>query len=560
MGVIVIIGPIEFVKRYRFIASVLLKHGFGYLLKELQLHSMLPLSQRIMRSGLGKEISQPFPVRARLVLEELGVVSTKFGQFLSTRPDIVSPELAKELAKLQDNTKPFEFKFAQERIEKEFKVPLGELFEYIEEKPLASASIGQVHRARLKNGKTVIVKVQRPGIEESIEIDLAILMDLARLAEKHMASMRVLGPVALVEEFSRSLRRELDYVREGRNAERFRKNFKEIKYVKIPLVFWNYTTKHVLAMEYLKGIKVNDLEKIRKAKLNPKKIAEYGAKTFMKQVLVDGFFHADPHPGNIFVTKKGMIAFMDFGMTGFIDLKTKKELANLFIAIIAQDTEKTMKWLFRIIKVGNTADLEGFKRDVNEMIAQYHGASLKEVEIGSLLNELIALAHTYRVRIPSNLLLLGKAMITIEGIGRQLDPEFNLAEAAQPFAKKLLKERISPKRIMQNWAENLLELNDLGAELPGRLSRILQKIEAGSLKMDVQHQGLGEFTSELNKSSNRIATSMIISAIIVGSSLIIISNKGPFVFGMPAIGLVGFCFAALLGALLVVSMLRAGKF
>ena len=555
-----IIGPIGFVKRYRFIAGVLLKHGFGYFLKELQLHSMLPLSQRIMRSGLGREISLPFPVRARLVLEELGVVSTKFGQFLSTRPDIVSPELAVELAKLQDNVKPFEFKFARERIEKELKVPLGELFEYIEEKPLASASIGQVHRARLKNGKTVIVKVQRPGIEESIEIDLAILMDLARLAEKHMASMRSLGPVALVEEFSRSLRRELDYVREGRNAERFRKNFKGIEYVHIPVVYWDYTTKHVLTMEYLKGIKVSDVDKIRKAKLNPKKIAEYGAKTFMKQVLVDGFFHADPHPGNIFVTKKGMIAFMDFGMTGFLDLKTKKELANLFISIIAQDTEKTMEWLFRIIRVDSTADLEGFKRDVNEMIAQYYGVSLKEVEIGGLLNELIALAHTYRVKVPSNLLLLVKAMITIEGIGRQLDPGFNLAKVAQPFAKKLLKERLSPKRIMQKWAENLLELNDLGAELPSRLNRILQKIEAGSLKMDVQHQGLGEFTSELNKSSNRIAISLIISAIIVGSSLIIISNKGPFVFGMPAIGLAGFCFAALLGALLVVSMLRTGKF
>jgi len=555
-----IIGPIGFVKRYRFIAGVLLKHGFGYFLKELQLHSMLPLSQRIMRSGLGREISLPFPVRARLVLEELGVVSTKFGQFLSTRPDIVSPELAVELAKLQDNVKPFEFKFARERIEKELKVPLGELFEYIEEKPLASASIGQVHRARLKNGKTVIVKVQRPGIEESIEIDLAILMDLARLAEKHMASMRSLGPVALVEEFSRSLRRELDYVREGRNAERFRKNFKGIEYVHIPVVYWDYTTKHVLTMEYLKGIKVSDVDKIRKAKLNPKKIAEYGAKTSMKQVLVDGFFHADPHPGNIFVTKKGMIAFMDFGMTGFLDLKTKKELANLFISIIAQDTEKTMEWLFRIIRVDSTADLEGFKRDVNEMIAQYYGVSLKEVEIGGLLNELIALAHTYRVKVPSNLLLLVKAMITIEGIGRQLDPGFNLAKVAQPFAKKLLKERLSPKRIMQKWAENLLELNDLGAELSSRLNRILQKIEAGSLKMDVQHQGLGEFTSELNKSSNRIAISLIISAIIVGSSLIIISNKGPFVFRMPAIGLAGFCFAALLGALLVVSMLRTGKF
>jgi len=554
------INPLIFVKRYRLIANVLLKYGFGYFLKELQLHSLLPFSKRIMRSKLGEEIGLPFPVRIRLALEELGVVSIKFGQFLSTRPDIVPPELAKELEKLQDNVKPFKFEFVEERIKEEFDIPVSELFKWIDKKPLAAASIGQVHKARLKNGKTVIVKVQRPKVEENIEIDLAILLDLAKLAKKHISKIGVFDPVGLVEEFSRSIRRELDYMREGRNAERFRKNFKAVDYVYIPKVFWDFTTKSILTMEFVKGIKVNNIDGINKKKLDRKKIAENGAKAIMKQVLVDGFFHADPHPGNIFVAKNETITFMDFGMTGFIDTKTRQRFADLFISVTRRDSDKTIECLFKIVKINEKTNIEGFRGEISELIAEYYGVSLKQVKIGVLVNELMALARSYRAVIPSNLLLLTKAMVTIEGVGEKLNPDFNLAETAQPFAKQLLKKRLSPKRMVNVWIDNIFELNELAVNLPQRFNRILQKLEGGPLQMDLQHRGLEEFTSELNKSSNRISISLIIAALIVGSSLVIISDKGPFIFGMSAIGLVGFCFAALLGALLVVSMLRSGRF
>jgi len=554
------INPIAYMKRYRLIVNVLLKYGFGYFLKELQLHSMLPFSKRIMRSKLGEEIGFPFPRKIRFALEELGVVSIKFGQFLSTRPDIITPELAKELEKLQDNVKPFEFEFVEERIKKEFDTPVSELFEWIDEQPLAAASIGQVHKARLKNGKTVIVKVQRPGVEENVEIDLAILLDLAKLAKKHISKIDVLDPVGLVEEFSRSLKRELDYVHEGRNAERFRKNFKAVDYVHIPKVFWDFTTKGILTMEFMEGIKINNIDKINKKKLDRKKIAENGAKAIMKQVLIDGFFHADPHPGNIFVSKNETITFMDFGMTGFIDTKTKQRFADLFISVTRQDADKTIECIFKIVKINEKTNIDAFREEISELIAEYYGVSLKQIKIGILINELMTLARSYRAVIPSNLLLLAKTLITIEGVGEKLNPDFNLAETAQPFAKQLLKKRLSPKRMVNVWIDNIFELNELAIDLPQRINRILQKMERGPLQMDLQHKGLEEFTSELNKSSNRIATSLITAALIVGSSLVIISDKGPFIFGMSAIGLVGFCFAALLGALLVVSMLRSGQF
>jgi len=562
MGIFMVVRgfskPFAYAKRYREIVGVLFKYGFGFFLKKLKLHSLLPFSKRIMQSKFGAEASMSEAVRIRMVLEELGVVAIKFGQFLSTRPDIIPVGLVKELEKLQDSVPTANEESMKKQVETELNASIEDVFDWFDEKPLASASIGQVYKARLKTGETVVVKVQRHGLEEAIKTDLAILRDLAKLLEKHVSSTKLYNPTGLVDEFSYSLMHELDYKREARNAELFRRNFEKIDYAYFPQVFWDCTTKRVLTMEYVEGVKITDFDKIDKLKLDKKIIAENGAKVFMKQVLLDGFFHADPHPGNIFVTRKEMLTFMDFGITGFLDKETKQKLVHLFQAVIKKDVDKTVECTLNIMEVEDKTNVKGFKRDISELMNQYYGASLKQIEVSTILNEIIALSNMYHVRIPPNLLLLSKTLLNIEGTGRQLDPEFNLVETAKPFIKQLLKKRFSPKRISDAIVENFFELGEFAFVLPKKLNTIFQRIEAGKLRIDFEHKGLEELIAGIDKSSNRITVALIISATIVGSSLIVSLDKGPMLSGMPLMGLAGFGLAGLLGILLVISILRSG--
>jgi len=543
---------IRHVRRSREIVNVLIKHGFGYLTEQLGLE--LPRGKKV-----GHEIIKiPGPVRARLVLEELGPTFIKFGQTMSMRPDLIPTEFTKEFEKLQDTVPGFAYEDAEKQIREGLGAPVKELFDSLDKEPVAAASIAQVHNAVL-DGVDVVVKIRRPMIEEVIEADLDILFNLARLVTKHIPESRLYDPTGIVEEFAKTIRKELDFNLEARNAERFRRNFLDDPSIHIPEVYWEYTSKGILTMETVVGTKVSDLgggveEQVRK------NLSENIAKAYMKQILADGFFHADPHPGNIFVMDDEVIAFVDFGIVGRVDDYMKEKLASLFIGVIQKDTRKLVDEFLDIGVVGDETVIFEFRNDIGDLIDRYYGTSLRQIEISSMMNEVMEIALKHRIRIPANFVLLIKTLVTIEGICRELDPDFNLTEISKPFVESLVAERLQPKRIIRRFIDNVSEFNELIIKLPRRLDRILFRLQESKFTVDLEHRGLGKLMSELDTVSNRISVSLIISAIIVASSVIMLTGEGHMLFGFPTLGVLGFVVAGILGMGLVISILRSGRF
>jgi ubiquinone biosynthesis protein len=546
--------------RFREITNTLIKYGFDYFVKQLGLTNLISKGEKILKLKPSKIAQLPLPVRIHLALEELGPTFVKLGQILSTRPDLIPPDYIKELQKLQDKVPPFAYDLVEQIIKRELGADIPKIFKSFEQKPFAAASLGQVHQAILENGDKAVVKVQRPDIEKVIETDLDILFHLARLTEKHIPASRLYDPVGIVEEFAKAIRLELDYGNEGRNAERFKKNFEDDKRIYTPKIYWEFSSRRILTMELIEGIKINNLKELDKIGYDRKKIAENGAKAFMKQILIDGFFHADPHPGNMLVMKDEIIGFMDFGMMGRLDEEIKEKCIDLLIAILERNPNKIIN---EILNLGITSqeeiDTRSLKIDVREMLDQYYDKSLKEIKLGELISQLVEVSIKYHIKMPAEFALLGKSLITIEGIGLELDPDFNLAEIAKPYAKNLILERKSPQRLILKLLNDLAELYNLIILIPGQLSKTLKKMEEGVFKLEFQHRGLENLISALDRSTNRLSYSLILAAIIIGSSLIIQTDKGPHFMGFPVIGVLGFLIAAILGLGLVIMILRSGK-
>ena len=547
------------INRLRQIVNILIKYGFDYFVKQLGLTNLISKGGKILKLKPSKIAQLPLPVRVRLALEELGPTFVKLGQILSTRPDLIPPDYIEELQKLQDKVPPFAYEQVEQIIKRELGAKVLEIFESLEQKPFAAASLGQVHQAILKDGEKVVVKVQRPDIEKIIETDLDILFHLARLTERHIPASRLYDPVGIVEEFAKAIRLELDYGTEGRNAERFKKNFEGDETIYTPKIYWESSSKRILTMELIKGIKINNLKKLDKAGYNRKKIAENGAKAFMKQILIDGFFHADPHPGNMLVMKEGIIGFMDFGMMGRLDEEMKEKGVDLFIAIMERNPNKIINEMLDLGIAPSEIDLHSLKIDIREMLDQYYDKSLKEIKLGELISQLVEISIKYHIKMPAEFALLGKSLITIEGIGSELDPDFNLAEIAKPYAKDLILERKSPQRLFTKLLNDLSELYNLIILIPRQLNKTLKKMEKGTFKLEFQHRGLENLISALDKSTNRLSYSLILAAIIIGSSLIMQTDKGPHFMGFPVIGVLGFLISGVLGLGLVIMILRSGK-
>jgi ubiquinone biosynthesis protein len=545
----------EHIRRLRKIADVLIKHGLGYLTKRLGLYPYVPFKRRIVEPKLVEELT--LPERGRLVLEDLGPTYVKFGQVLSTRPDLVPKEYIEEFRKLLDEVPPFSYQEVERVIEEELGRGVDELFRSFDKKPYASASIGQVHVAKLITGEDVVVKIQRPSIEDVIEADIDILASLAGLVERHFPETRPYDPRGIVREFAKTIRRELDYTREGRNADKFRRNFEKVKYVYIPKVYWDYTGKRVLTLEYVHGVKVGDIEELEAREYDKRRIAKNMVKAFLKQVYIDGFFQGDPHPANILVMEDEVISFIDFGMIGRIDKELMDKLADIFVAVVRGDMEKIVDRFLDIGIIGEETDIRDFKMDAGEMIDQYYGIPLREISMATLLNEVLELAMEHRIRIPSNFALLVKGMVTIEAVAAELDPEFNFAEIAEPFVRKLVKKRLQPKALAAGLIEDISGFGEVMVSVPRRLDRVLEKAEKD--KIMLEHRGFSRLISALDATSNRIAFALITSAIIVGSSLIMQTEKGPLLFGYPFLGLLGFAFASILGGVLLISIIRSGR-
>lgn len=543
------------IKRYRKIVEVLIKHGFGYLIDVMDLYQFVPLSKRIKKidSTTSKDNKAQ---RARKVLEELGPTFIKLGQILSTRPDLIPRQYIEEFKKLQDQVPAMDFEDLISKIKEEFNQPYQELFKEISKTPLATASIGQVHHATLKDGKQVVVKVQRVGIERTVETDLEIMSNLAQVLEDRIFSESMIKPVDIVDNFSNIITKELDYRVEGRNALKFNKNFKGESKVIIPDIFWKLTTKRVLTMEFMEGKKLNRLDDVAKNK----RLAKLIARTFMKQILIDGFFHADPHPGNIILSSRDRLALIDFGMVGQLSAEDKEAVASLFIAIINKKIDKAIEELLDLGMVDHDIDLKSFERDFHRIVEQYYGAKLEEVDLAAIINRLFDLSFKYQIKLPVEFILLAKSLVTVEGIVEEIDPQFNIVTVAKPFIYQILRQKLDPRRILKDFSEGVHDLSQILLELPDELKQFLSTIKGNNLKINLNHIGLSRLISKLDIITNRLSISLLISSLIIASSLMMLSDKGGDFFGFPIIGLSGYVVAAVLGIWLIISILRSGRF
>src|SRR5665648_1117078 len=553
---------IRHIKRYRDVAKVLTHHGFGFFVEEMGLLHMLSLPKRLFTDT---EKIDPVTVGARIrqVIEELGPTYVKIVQIASTRADIIPEEILKELEKLQDDVPSFSFDQVTRIIEEKLGSPLNEVFSWIDEEAIAAASIGQVHRAQLRTGELVAVKVQRPGIKAIIETDLEILLDLATLAERRMERMERLQLRDVVEEFAKSLRNELDYSIEARNAEKIAKQFKKDPTIHIPAIYWDYSTRTVLTMEFVQGLKLTQFEEIEKMGYDRKAIAEHLVQSVFQQVLIEGFFHADPHPGNIFLLSEGVISLIDFGMVGRLTADMKQNLASMVIAMMRQNTESMLKAVLRIGIVPDEVNLPLLTSDVDELRELYVDVPMSRISLGEAISNLFKVAFRHRIRIPADFTLLAKCFLTLEGIVEKLDPQLSMMDMAEPFGIRLLKERYRPSTIADRVWHNLTDYSDLLVDLPKQLKDLMGNLVKGRIRLEVSVPELDIFLKKLDRITNQISFSIVLLAFsIVMAGVVIASalgNQPILLWHIPAIE-VGFSMATLMLLWLFISIFKFGKF
>ena len=544
----------QHIRRYRQILETFLRHGFGYLVQQLDLLYLLPWRRRFFKV----EGRQPSLGRGlRQVFEELGPTFVKLGQMLSTRADLLSPDVIAELGRLQDEVEGISFREVQNQIETELECSLAEAFDSVEETPVAAASIGQVHRAIL-NGQEVVVKVMRPGIENTVKTDLEILYGLARIAQDRYKT-DLFDPVELVEDFARHMRRELDYTVEARNAARFRENLKNEQGIYIPEVYWSHTTPRLLTMELIEGTKVNQIQELRAKGIDLHNIARCGARSFMEQVMIHGLFHGDPHPGNILVEDDGTIVFIDFGLVGRLDQTTMDSLAVLFVGIIKQDIKGIIKSLGDIAVFGEKADLLELERDIDDVLFRHYGKALGDLRVSEIISDLLHLTRKHGIRLPADFALLVKALLLIEGIGRELDDTFNILDIAEPFALELMRKHYRPDEVLKKIMQESKDYSERLLQLPIKLDTALELVNRDKLQINFRHQGLENLIIRLDIASNRLSFALIVAALVIGSSLMVQSNRGPAFLGLPLIGVAGFIIAAFFGIWLIISIVRSGR-
>ncbi|OQP07131.1 ABC transporter [Geobacillus sp. 46C-IIa] len=547
--------------RYHEIAVALLRHGFGMIVDELGFSSFLSLPPR-GRAEQGKREGKTVGERLRLVLEELGPTFIKLGQIASTRPDLIPDYIIRELEKLQDQVPPFPFSEVRRIVEAELGGSLEELFRSFDEPPLAAASLGQVHRAVLPSGQAVVVKVQRPHIAARIETDLDILQDLAMLAERRLdwaASYRL---SEIVDELAKSLRQELDYMAEARHAETFAKQFAGDPSMYVPSVFWEYTTKIVLTMEYVEGIKLGEIERLKESGYSLKALAERLTVSMLKQMFEHGFFHGDPHPGNVFVLPGGVLAFIDFGLMGRLRPHVKHHLSSLVIALMRQNTDGVLNAIYGLGLVPDEVDEGKLRDDMDELREKYYRVPLGEVSLGEAVGDLLTVAFRHGIRIPSDLTLLGKALLTVEGVVETLDPQFRVMDVAEPFGKKLLKERLRPDRVAETAWKRVADYGELLLRLPDSVKELTKVMRRGKLQLEMTASDLEALLRKLDQISNRLSISIVLLSLsIVMAGMMIASSLGRqsmLLWKIPVIE-IGFGIVAIMFGWLLYSIFRSGK-
>ena len=555
-------------RRIGSITGVLLKHGFGDLTERL----FSPKEKRAADSDreIFLRVGFPSPRRIRLVLEELGPSFVKLGQLMSTRADLFPPEYIEEFKKLQDSVPPVPFQEVKAVIERETNRPLSEIFEDFQEQSLAAASVGQVHLAKLRSGEKAAVKIIRPGIDRQIKEDLRLMYFLAEKVEKSFEMGRVVGAVNLVKEFERNITRELDMLIEAGSIDKFAKNFENVDEIYIPKVYWECTTRSVLVMEHIEGIKMDQVEEIRGHGIDPKEVAMIGLRSFSRQLMEFGFFHADPHPGNTIVMYDGRVSLVDFGITGYLDEETMRQIANLFLGYAEHDYDMVMDALMDAGLINEDMDLKGFRSDLKDMSESFFGRSLQHISVKDVYDQLMDLVLKYHIRLPRNVLLLLKTFIQTEALGKILGSDASILEVTKPFAKELLKRGYDTRSIVKNLDREARTMSGYAKSLPKFLNDILRQTAAGRQRIELRHSGFEQMQSQLEKGVNRLTVGIIVAASIIAAAMILNSGQKILefttsVFGLQTIsltailGFIGYAVATLLGIWLVISILRSGK-
>ena len=546
-------------RRSRQIADVLARHGLGYLVGVFGLERFVPFHRGLL--GHPRR-PQPYtrPEHVRMALEELGTTFIKLGQILSTRADLLPPEYQAELAKLQDAAPPVPWEVIEETLGMELGQPLAACFATFDPTPLAAASIGQAHAATLPDGTQVVVKVRRPGVVEQVEEDLAILQNLAAAASRRWEVADHYDLVGLAQEFAQTLRAELDYIREGHSAERFAANFAGDPAVHVPRIFWETTTARVLTLERIRGMKIDDLAALDAAGIDRAALAKRAARIILKMVFEDGFFHADPHPGNFFIEPDGRIGVIDFGMVGTVDARTQEQLTRVVLAVMSADTDQLVDAMLDLGVARGRIDRASLRRDLEQLLAHYTGQSLGEIAIGPLLERTLAVVRRHHLQLPPNLALLLKTIIMNEGMGARLDPDFRLATVLAPYAERLILQQLAPTRLARRLSQASIDVARLGVELPQQLRRILGDLERGNLAVSVPPDQFEPLMRRFERLTNRLVLGILAAAFIVGTSVLMaVYHPGGATQWLGIFFAIGFIIAGMLGVYLVWSILRSGR-
>ncbi len=539
-------------KRYKEILSILSKYGFSFIAEKVG--EGIPFNKIKLR--LIDDLSRG--ERIKLAIEELGPTFIKLGQILSTRYDLIPEDISLELTSLQDDV----YEVDLEDIKRIFKEEVGEdveeVFESFTDQPMAAASIGQVHKAILKTGETVVVKVQRPGIKETIEQDLAILKNMATIIDDNFNDMGGMKATDVIKEFAYSIRRELDYVHEAHSAQKMKTNSIKNKGILIPKIYWEMSTKRVLVMELIEGIKVNDIHSIEERNWDKEKIAELVATLFMEQVFLYGLFHGDPHPGNILIVDDEKISFIDFGIVGYIDNKMLDFIITTLRATSDKNVDKIIEKLSDIDALTIDTDEIGLRSDIFNIINYYFDLPMDKIDFGEGLNEFLAVLNKHKLRVPSQLTLLMKSMVTLEGTLKKLDPHFNFLKISSQIMDQLKKKKIEELNF-KDAINSALNIYDTLKTIPGQMLSILNKVEKNQVKITMKQEGLENLEREINTLTNKLSLSLLVSSLIVGSSIVIHADVRPKLFGIPILGLIGYLAGLIIGLGFIWSAIRSRK-
>lgn len=545
--------------RFRTIISVFLKYGYEDLAERLPLPSPWHLPFRRVRKSQEEIALLTAPQRLRRAFEELGPTFIKLGQLLSTRTHLLPQPFLEELAKLHDQVPPIPFEQVLAVLAAELQSPADKHFLSIDPEPLGSASIAQVHRAVRLTGERCVVKVQRPDIEKLVRVDLEIMAQLAGLLEKNIEGWQVHRPTALVAEFARRMEQELDFDAEASHVERFSYQFADEPAIYVPRVFRQTSTHRVLTLEEIEGIKASDFERLEAAGLNRHEIAVRITDLVMKQIFIHGFFHADPHPGNIQILSGNVICFLDFGMMGFLDEGTRQTFARFIIGLGQRDERSAAAALLRLTNAELDPPRPGFEADVAEFMHRHFYRPVGEMVFSRLVNHLFYLTSRHGLTMPPNLVTMLKALALMENLVRQLDPTLDILGQAQPFMQKVRAGQFTPRRLTREWIEFSGDIMEFIRNLPLETHRLMALVKEGRARFQIHHHGLDSLIYTLERIVNRLAFATVLSSLIIASSVIVHARVPPMWHGIPVIGLLGYCLAGMMGFWLLIAMLRHGK-